>query len=300
MTADEKKPASRAVAFAWVILAYGVAFGAAFGAGWGQRASHPLLVAGAADLVGMVVIFVFAVRFDNSSFYDPYWSVAPIPLVIYFTVVASDGVGVRGAVIIGLVSLWGLRLTYNWARGWSGLDHEDWRYRDIRGWSGRFYWPTSFVTIMLLPTVLVFGGCLFAWAALAVAADARPFGVMDIVAASVTGLAILYEATADQQLRRFVRSRPGPEAIMDRGLWAYCRHPNYFGEVLFWWGLYLFTLAAAPARWWVVCGPAAITALFLFVSIPLIDRRMLARRPGYAAHRERVSRILPWLPRRLD
>ena len=294
----DAKPAVRSRAFFWVVVAYLCAGGAALGVGWALRASHALLVAGAADLAGTAVIFVFAWRFDNSSFYDPYWSVAPIPLVVYFGVIGGGGVPARVAVVIGLVSLWSLRLTYNWARGWSGLAHEDWRYRDIRGWSGRWYWPASFLTIMLMPTVLVFGGCLAAWAALTPAAAARPLGGLDAVAAAVTGLAILYEATADQQLRRFVLGRPGPEAIMDRGLWAYCRHPNYFGEVLFWWGLFLFALAAGPARWWVVMGPAAITALFVFVSIPLIDARMLARRPGYAAHRERVSRIVPWPPRR--
>jgi len=298
MTTVAPKSASRTVAFLWVLVAYAVAGAVALGVGWSVGARHPLVVAGVADLVGTVVIFGFAVRFDNSSFYDPYWSVAPIALVIYFTVVAGDGVGLRAAVVIGLVGLWGLRLTYNWARGWTGLGHEDWRYRDIRRWSGRYYWPASFVTIMVLPTVLVFGGCLSAWAALDARALARPFGVVDVVAALVTGLAIFYEATADRHLRRFVRSRPGPEAILDTGLWAYSRHPNYFGEVLFWWGLFLFVLAATPGRWWVVGGPVAITALFLFVSIPLIERRMVARRPGYTERRARVSRIVPWPPRR--
>lgn len=297
-TGSRTRANARALAFTWVTLAYVVAAGAALGAGWALGGSHPLLVAGVADLVGTVVIFVFAVIFDNSSFYDPYWSVAPVPLLVYFTVMAGDGLSLRAAVIIALVSLWGLRLTYNWARGWTGLDHEDWRYRDIRGWSGRYYWPASFVTIMLLPTVLVFGGCLSAWAALGPGHGGDPFGVFDALAAVVTLGAIGYEALADQQLRRFVQGRRGPEAIMDQGLWAYSRHPNYFGEVLFWWGLYLFTLAATPARWWVVAGPLAITALFLFVSIPLIDKRMLDRRPGYAAHRARVSGIVPWLRRR--
>ncbi len=295
---NESKSTARAMAMAWVTLAYLVAGGAAIGAGWLVRGSHPLWVAGLADIVGTVVIFIFARVFDNSSFYDPYWSVAPMGLVVYFALVAGDPVSARAVLIIGLVSAWGLRLTWNWARGWSGLDHEDWRYRDIRGWSGRWYWPASFLTIMLLPTVLVFGGCLALWAALAPGISQAPLGVLDGVAGTIVGLAIAIEATADKQLRRFVQSRPGPEAIMDRGLWAYSRHPNYFGEVLFWWGLFGFALAAAPTRWWVVCGPLGITALFLFVSIRLIDTRMLARRPGYAAHRARVSRLVPWPPRR--
>jgi len=298
MTSTEKEPASRTLAFAWVIGAYVVAIGVAFGVGWALGSQHPLVVAGGADLAGTLVIFVFAVIFDNSSFYDAYWSVAPVPILGYFIAVGGHGESVRAVILLVLVSIWSLRLTYNWARGWSGLGHEDWRYRDIRGWSGRYYWPASLLTIMLLPTVLVFGGCLPAWAALTVGGAVRPFGGLDMAAAAVTTLAIFIEVRADKQLLAFVRGRPRPEAIMDRGLWAYSRHPNYFGEVLFWWGLYLFALAAAPERWWVVLGPAAITALFLFISIPLIDKRMAARRPGYAAHCERVSRFVPWFGRR--
>lgn len=276
-------------------VVYLAAAAVAVGVGWLYGGAHPLVVAAAADLAGTVVVFAASVVFDNSSMYDPYWSVAPVGLAAYFAVVGG-GLDARGAVVMGLVGLWSVRLTWNFLRGWKGLDHEDWRYRDIRGWSGWFHWPASFVTIHLLPTALVFGGCLALYAVSAM--PGRALGALDGVALAVTASAIWIEATADRQLRRFVRSGPAPEAIMSQGLWAYSRHPNYFGEILFWWGLLLFAMAAAPQAWWVVLGPGAITALFLFVSIPLIDARMLKRRPGYAEHRRRVSRIVPWFPRR--
>jgi steroid 5-alpha reductase family enzyme len=85
---------------------------------------------------------------------------------------------------------------------------------------------------------------------------------------------------------------------MDKGLWKYYRHPNYLGEVTFWWGLYLFALAAKPSYWWMVVGPIAITLLFVFVSIPMMDKRNLERRPGYAEHMKQVSAIIPWFPRK--
>jgi steroid 5-alpha reductase family enzyme len=106
------------------------------------------------------------------------------------------------------------------------------------------------------------------------------------------------EATADAQLHRFCQARK-PGEIMSRGLWAYSRHPNYFGEISFWWGLWLFGLAADPgSALWTLAGPAAITALFVFVSVPLIDKRSLARRPGYAEHSKRISAIVPWFPKK--
>jgi steroid 5-alpha reductase family enzyme len=99
--------------------------------------------------------------------------------------------------------------------------------------------------------------------------------------------AILLEAAADQQLWRH-RGTPG---VLDRGLWAFCRHPNYLGEIGFWWGL------AITARAWPI-GAVAITALFLGVSIPLIEERHRSRRPDYAAYQGRVPRLLPRLARR--
>lgn len=144
--------------------------------------------------------------------------------------------------------------------------------------------------------MLVFLGCLSLHPALA--CSSRPLGPIDLLAALVTLGAIGLEATADAQLRAFVRSKPAPEAILSSGLWAFSRHPNYCGEVFFWWGLYLFALAADPAYWWAIVGPIAISCLFLFVSIPMIERRMLARRPAFAARMKEVSALVPWFPKR--
>jgi steroid 5-alpha reductase family enzyme len=80
---------------------------------------------------------------------------------------------------------------------------------------------------------------------------------------------------------------------MDRGLWSLSRHPNYLGEILFWWGLYLFALSANPSLWWVIAGPAVITLMFLFISIPMIEKRMLIRKVNYKEYQKRVSMLIP-------
>jgi steroid 5-alpha reductase family enzyme len=313
---------SRAGAFALVTLAYLAAVAAAVAVGWLFRDEHPLVAAALADLVGTLVVFAFSAAFDNTSFYDPYWSVAPVPLALFYLVVpaltcaASAGdagacapealeaaadlpsvadATVRAIVGGGIVTLYAARLTFNWARGWRGLGHEDWRYAELRAKTGAGYWAVSLGALHLMPTVMVFGGCLSLYVTGALAS--RPFGPLDVAAAAVALLAIGIEALADEQLRAFVRARPPAEAVLDRGLWAVSRHPNYFGEVLFWWGLYLMALAAAPEAWWAVVGPLAITLLFVGVSIPLIERRMLARRPSFAERQKRVSMLVPWPPR---
>jgi steroid 5-alpha reductase family enzyme len=102
------------------------------------------------------------------------------------------------------------------------------------------------------------------------------------------------EATADIQMSRFRRSQRSVQPIIPPGLWSHSRHPNYFGEVLFWWGLFLFVPLLYPAFWWIGVGAVAITALFWGISIPLMERHLLAQHPSYAEYQLHVSRFFPW------
>jgi steroid 5-alpha reductase family enzyme len=273
----------------FVVVAYLVALLAAAVPAHALAGRHPILIAAAADVAATIVVFLFSVGLDNSSVYDPYWSVAPLPIALYWIVVAGN-LGPRQLAILALVALWGVRLTANWAMRWRGPADEDFRYVEIRGKTGRAYWPASFAAIHLMPTVWVFLGLLPLYPALTRAG----FGALDVVAIAVTALAIALETIADRQLYRFLRSPHDPADVLATGLWARCRHPNYLGEILFWWGLFLFGLAAAPAWAWTLVGPLSITLLFVFVSVPWMDRRMLERHPKWAEHMKTVRALLPW------
>jgi steroid 5-alpha reductase family enzyme len=146
-----------------------------------------------------------------------------------------------------------------------------------------------------MPTVLVFLACLSLYSALAV--GERPLGSLDIVASVITSAAIVIETMADEQLRSFMLKRLQSGQIMVRGFWAYSRHPNYFGEVMFWWGLFFFGLAADPGYWWTLIGPVLITALFIFISIPLMEKRSLEKREGYEEIRQKIPALIPWFPK---
>jgi steroid 5-alpha reductase family enzyme len=262
------------------------------------RGGHLLSVTFVADLVATLVVFLFSMIFDNSSVYDPYWSVAP-PLIALYWLAAGGAAGrlpTRTLLAFALVLLWASRLTFNWARRWSGMEEEDWRYRAFRERYKSLYWPVSFFGIHLFPTLIVFLGCLSLYPVMILSSGSpRPFGVLDVIAAVVTVCAIVLETTADRQLHAFRQSSPGPGQVMNTGLWARCRHPNYLGEVTFWWGLYLFCLAADPTFWWFVAGPAAITALFFGISVPMMDRHMLGRKGEYEEYMQRVPALLPRL-----
>ena len=253
-----------------------------------------------ADIAATVAIFVFSRLYKNSSFYDAYWSVIPPLIALYWAMTATaQGVDMtRAWLVVILVWLWGIRLTANWATFWPGLEHEDWRYEPIKTNAGKWNALADFSAIHLFPTVIVFAACIPIYAA--VAMDAQPLNWLDYLAATATLLAIFIELVSDIQLHRFLTHRK-PGEIMKTGLWAFSRHPNYFGEWLFWAGLALFGLAAVPsAWWWVLPGAIAMLAMFLLASIPMIDKRSLARRPEYATHMQQVSGFMPWFPKRSD
>lgn len=281
-----------------VLAAYAVAFAVALAVGQRVGVEHPIWVALWADVAATLAIFAFSVAFRNSSFYDPYWSVAPLFIALYWAQ-RPELVGVnpiRLVAVIALIALWGARLTWNWLRGWQGLQHEDWRYLDLERRTGRAYWLVSLTGIHLAPTFWVFLGLLPVY--VSVADGREPFGYLDLAAFAVTFGAIWLEARADKQLRRYRLSNPPEREFLRSGVWARSRHPNYLGEMGFWWGLWLFALAADPGWWWTVVGPLGITLMFRFVSLPMIEERMKVRRPGYAEYAKRSSLVLPW-PRRV-
>ena len=298
MKDSHTKSKSLTTAFALCALAYILALCVAISVGYALGERHPILIALIADIAATLVIYTFSRIFRNASFYDAYWSVAPVAIALYWALgaVSEDVVFTRQVVVVTLVLLWAVRLTYNWARQWQGLGHEDWRYADLRKKWRRLFWLVELGGIEMMPTVFVFLGCLSLYPALSTGTSS--FGLLDWIAIGIVAAAIIIETTADQQLRRFVKTKRQPGQIMATGLWAYSRHPNYFGEMMFWWGLFIFALAADFSYWWTFVGPLAITMLFLFVSIPLMDKRSLDRRPGYEEHMKKVSAVIPWFSKK--
>lgn len=253
---------------------------------------HPLWMLAIVDSVATIVVFGFSVAFRNASFYDPYWSVGPIVIVGYYLMTGGgSNLLVREIILTGVVVTWGVRLTWNWARGWTGLDHEDWRYIDLRKKTGIFYPLVNFFGIHYFPTVLVFLGCLPLWPGFVT--GTQPLNWLDILGLIIAGGGIYLETRADRELYRFRQSQPPKEAILDTGLWKYSRHPNYLGEMSVWAGIFLIGLAANAYYWWTGIGVIAMILLFVYISIPMLDKRMLEKRPGYLTRKKNVPAIIP-------
>ena len=161
-----------------------------------------------ADVMATLVIFGFSQFFRNASFYDAYWSVAPVLIVGFWALhPLPEGSVVRPALIMGCVALWGTRLTSNWVRGWWGLHHEDWRYRQLAAQTGLAYPLVNLLGIHLMPTLLVFLGLTPAWYALRSTAT---WGALDFLAAALCVSATVFQAASDNQLHAFRARRTDP------------------------------------------------------------------------------------------
>jgi steroid 5-alpha reductase family enzyme len=290
---------TKAASLARVGCCYVLAIGV--GAAWlylGPDSGRLWLDGLVADLLGTLVVFGFSRAYRNSSCYDAWWSVLPPLLAVYWWSESTpDTNDVRAWLVIGVIVVWAVRLTGNWVYAFPGFPHEDWRYPMLReGKSPAAAFVVDLFGIHLVPTLQVFLGLVPAY--VAVTRTGRDVGWLDAMAVVVGLGAVALELVADAQMYRFARIKH-PGEVMDRGLWAWSRHPNYLGEILFWVSLGIFGLAASPSHWWLVfLGALAMVLLFLLASIPMMENRSLERRPSYQDVIDRVPMLLPRPPRR--
>ena len=226
------------------------------------------------------------------SIVDSLWAVM-IALGGWAYALAADPVGPREPLVLGLASLWALRLSGHIT--WRNLGHgEDRRYQAIRARNQPRFEFKSLYLVFGLQAVLAW---IVAWPLMAALAGDTPLGWLDGLGAGLWLFGIGYEAVADRQLARFKTDPASAGQVMDRGLWCYSRHPNYFGEACVWWGAGLVALAAGGA--WTLVSSLLMTVLLLKVSgVALLEQDISERRPAYRDYIARTSAFIPWPPGR--
>ena len=238
-----------------------------------------------ADTVATIVCFIFSLIFKNSSVYDPYWSVAPIVILIGFAI--ANGLNTLGIVLLIAICYWGLRLTVNWAYTFKGLTHQDWRYTMLCEKTGKFYPIINFIGIHYVPTLVVYGCVLPA----VLAIENKPeINALSIIFACVSVAAATMQGIADIQMHSYRKNRTTP--FIRKGLWHNSRHPNYLGEILMWWGIGLSVVCAMPNMWYLIFGAMANTVLFLSVSIPMADGKQ-SKKEGFSEYKAQTRALLP-------
>lgn len=278
--------------FAIVVVSYiiAIAAGIIIGKAMSGAVWVRILVA---DLIATVIIFVFSTLFSNASIYDPYWSVQPI--VIVFVLAFSTALTFLRFLMIAAITIWGVRLTANWAMRFRNLKREDWRYVSLRRMSKNLFPVINFAGIHLFPTLVVYMAML---PAIMVFTTDAPFSIFSVIFFLTALGAVFLEAYADYHMNLFKKDVADGYAsgCCRYGLWKNARHPNYFGEISFWWSIYFMMLLSMPSKWYLFFGALINTLMFVFVSIPMAESRMSGK-GGFQRYKNQTHLLIP-IPKR--
>lgn len=250
-----------------------------------------LILSLCATIFLMLCAWVLSLMRGKACVVDSFWGLGFV-LIVWINYWLGQGAHFRSFLIAVLVTLWGLRLSiFLTARNWG--KPEDRRYKAMRDFRGPGFWWISLFTVFLLQ-----GSILWIISLVAQLAQLSPEPV-NLTWLGWTGILIwmigfTFEAVGDHQMRNFRKDPANKGKVMDRGLWGYTRHPNYFGETLIWWGLYLVALPT-PYWKWALISPVLITLLLLKVSgVAMTEKDIHTRRPDYEKYKQRVSPFIPW------
>lgn len=249
-------------------------------------------------LGAMFLLWLVSILLRDASIVDIFWGagfacVAMITMGHQVQFRLPELLLTRQTLVGSMTIIWGLRLALY--LGWRNLGRgEDPRYQAMRNrYAGSF-------PLLSLPLVFILQGALIWLISLPVQVTGKTapgFGAGDGIGVGIWLAGLIFESVGDWQLARFKADPASRGRVLDRGLWAWTRHPNYFGDALVWWGLSIPVIVGGVP--WVIVSPLIMTWLLLrFSGVPLLEKGLLANRPGYADYIERTSKFFPRPPRR--
>jgi len=246
-------------------------------------------------LAYMSLWFLLSLVKKRNDVADVAWGLGFV-LMAWTSFFLSGTLGSRGLLVGILVSVWGFRLAWHIHRRNKGKK-EDYRYLAWRQEWGKWFYFRSYLQVYLLQGLFLF---LIVLPVLIINKNsASLLGWLDFLGVAVWILGFYFEAVGDAQLAQFIKNPANKDKIMQSGLWAYTRHPNYFGEVTQWWGLWLIALAVFSG-WVGIIGPITITFLILKVSgIPMLEKKM-SENPDFLEYKRRVSVFIPLPPHNIS
>lgn len=240
----------------------------------------------------MIVLWIIGLIRKDVTLVDPFWGTG-------FTIIAGVTAAMKQSLepgqllIVALTSVWGIRLSlYLIWRHWGHT--EDRRYAAMRYYYGRPFWLISLGIVFLLQGLLMWIVAMPIQFAISSSTKLPNFS-LQIFGVMFWFVGMVFESVGDLQLARFTANPANSNRVMDRGLWRYTRHPNYFGDFCVWWGIYF--VCASFGNLWTIFSPILMSILLLRVSgVTLLEKTITSRRPGYADYQRRTSAFFPWKP----
>jgi steroid 5-alpha reductase family enzyme len=237
----------------------------------------------------MSVWFIISLFKKRNDVADIAWGLGFIILTWSSFWVRDFDSGLRGMLIGILISIWGLRLAYHIYKRNKGKI-EDYRYLAWRQAWGKWFYPRSYLQVYILQGILLF---MIVLPTLVINKNlSSPFGLLDVLGLIVWVIGFFFESVGDKQLAVFIKNPENKGKLMREGLWKYTRHPNYFGEVTMWWGIWIISLSVDMV-WFSVLGPLTITVLILKISgIPMLEIKM-KENPDFADYEKKTNKFIP-------
>lgn len=240
------------------------------------------------------LLWLISLKVRDASIVDMVWGFGFV-VIAWMALFTGGGAFPRRVLMTAMVTLWGLRLSayLTWRNLGKG---EDPRYQAMRRQHGDGFPLASLWRVFGLQSFIMWLVSLPVQAA-QVAMEPAALGILDFLGLGIWAIGLFFEAVGDAQLARFKADPANKGHVMDRGLWRFTRHPNYFGDFMVWWGIYFVALATLSA-WWTILGPALMSFFLMRVSgVPLLEKSLRKNRPDYEAYIQRTSAFFPRPPR---
>lgn len=242
-----------------------------------------------ADVIATIFIFIVGCFLKTASIYDPYWSVQTI--VIYLSLLIFKNKWDLGSILFLIAILfWAIRLTYNFITTFNSLKYIDWRYKMLKEKTNKFYPFVSLLGIHEVPTIIVYAASLPMF--FYVINDFE-FSYLNLIGLIIMIIATVIELISDYNMHTFIKNRKSRAEINRTGIWKYSRHPNYLGEILFWYGAALVIILADFSYWYLIIGAIMNNCLFLFISIPMAENHMKLYKTDFDIYKKEVRMLLP-------
>lgn len=241
------------------------------------------------DIIATIFVWLCGVILKSASVYDPYWSVQTV--LIYVSLqIKYNNFSLGSILFLMFILFWAIRLTYNFIHGFNDLSYIDWRYKMLKEKTKGFYQVVNLLGICMFPTLIVYLASIPAFLYVINGIDDNLLSIIGFV---IMFLGTMLELKSDFDMAKFKKIRSSKNDIIRVGLWKWSRHPNYLGEILFWYGVALVYIVCDFEHWYVIIGAMLNMLMFLFISIPMAENNLKKYKENYEIYKDKTRMLLP-------